>query len=38
MTNDLATDNAYKQHINRLQNEVNRFFGKTVTSIADIQE
>lgn len=38
MTNDLATDNAYKQHINRLQNEVNRSFGKTVTSIADFEE
>lgn len=38
MTNDLATDNAYKQHINRLQNEVNRSFGKTVSSTTDFEK
>lgn len=38
MTNDLTTENTYKQHINRLQTEVNRSFGKTVTSIADFEE
>ena len=38
MTNDLATENTYKQHINRLQTEVNLSFGKTVTSIADFEE
>ena len=37
MNNDTITQNTYNQHLNRLQTEVNRCFGKTVTSVADFE-